>query len=125
MEWFLKVVKNYAGFSGRAQRKEYWMFILFYMVFSILAGVVDGVIGTSGALQGALGLGLFVPSLAVMIRRLHDVGKSGWFFFVALIPMVGGLWLIITLAKDGDPGSNAYGENPKEIGGAEAMTASE
>lgn len=125
MEWFLKVVKNYAGFSGRAQRKEYWMFILFYMVFSILAGVVDGVIGTSGALQGALGLGLFVPSLAVLIRRLHDVGKSGWFFFVALIPMVGGIWLIITLAKDGDPGSNAYGENPKETGGAEAMTASE
>ena len=125
MEWFLKVVKNYAGFSGRAQRKEYWMFILFYMVFSVLAGIVDGVIGTDGTLQGALGLGLFVPSLAVMIRRLHDVGKSGWFFFVVLIPMVGGIWLIITLAKDGDPGSNAYGENPKEIGGAEAMTASE
>lgn len=125
MEWFLKVVKNYAGFSGRAQRKEYWMFILFYMVFSVLAGIVDGVIGTPGVLQGLLGLGLIVPSLAVLIRRLHDVGKSGWFSLVSIIPLVGPIWLIILLAKDGDPGSNAYGENPKEIGGAEAMTASE
>lgn len=124
MEWFLKVVKNYTGFSGRAQRKEYWMFILFYMIFSTVAVIIDGVIGTPGVLQGIVALGLFLPSLAVLMRRLHDVGKSGWFCLVSIIPLAGPIWLIITLAKDGDPGSNAYGENPKEIGGAEAMTAS-
>ena len=114
MEWFLKVVKNYAGFSGRAQRKEYWMFILFYMVFSVLAGIVDGVIGTSGALQGLLGLGLLVPSLAVLIRRLHDVGKSGLWFLLSFT-IIGFIPLIIWWCTMSEPKKNRYGNIPKML----------
>lgn len=125
MDWYLQVLKNYAEFSGRARRKEYWMFVLFNLLFLIAAAIIDSIIGTT---LGGLPYGLFyflyamavlIPSLAVTVRRLHDVGKSGWFYFIVLIPIVGGIWLLILLCTEGETGVNDYGPNPKE---AEVVT---
>jgi uncharacterized membrane protein YhaH (DUF805 family) len=94
MEWYLKVVRdNYANFAGRARRKEYWMFVLFNMIFAIVAMIIDNILGTTfnigdlyslpyGWLYLLYVLGIIIPSLAVLVRRLHDVGKSGWWFFI-------------------------------------------
>jgi uncharacterized membrane protein YhaH (DUF805 family) len=120
MEWYLKVLRNYVGFTGRARRKEYWMFILFNIIFAIAAMILDNALGIAiedvgyGPIYILYGLALFLPGLAVAVRRLHDVGKSGWFLFIALIPLIGTIWLLVLLAKDGEPGMNQYGINPKE-----------
>ena len=121
MNWYLKVLKQYADFNGRARRKEYWMFFLFNMIFAFVAAILDNVIGTAspelgdGILYGLYALALFIPGLAVGVRRLHDVGKSGWMMFIALIPLIGAIWLIVLMVTDSNPGENQYGENPKEI----------
>ncbi|MBT3819593.1 MAG: DUF805 domain-containing protein, partial [Lentimicrobiaceae bacterium] len=84
MNWYLAVLKNYAGFSGRARRKEYWMFTLFNIIFAIVAMILDNVLGIAmaeigyGPLYGLYALAMLIPGLAVSVRRLHDVGKSGW-----------------------------------------------
>ncbi|AWH84605.1 DUF805 domain-containing protein [Flavobacterium album] len=115
MEWYLKVVRdNYANFSGRARRSEYWYFILFNLIFLIALYVLAMLIGTIGmALYGIYALATFVPGLAVAVRRLHDINKSGWYYFVVLIPIVGGIWLLVLLATEGDRGPNQYGPDPK------------
>lgn len=121
MNWYLKVLKQYADFKGRASRKEYWIFFLFNVIFSIAAMTLDNILGLtiSGIPYGPLYLiyilAVFIPGLAVSVRRLHDVGKSGWMFLIALIPLIGAIWLLILVATDGQQGSNKWGENPKEI----------
>ncbi len=119
MNWYLTVLKKYAEFSGRARRTEYWMFVLFNIIFSIVAIILDNVLGT--AIE-SVGYGLFyilyllavlLPSLAVTVRRLHDIGKSGGWIFIALIPLIGSIWLLVLLATDSQPGENQYGPNPK------------
>ncbi len=121
MNWYLAVLKNYAGFSGRARRKEYWMFVLFNIIFLIVAMILDTVLGT--AIEGA-GYGLFyflytlavlIPGLAVSVRRLHDVGKSGWMILIVLIPIIGWIWLLVLMFTNSNPRENQYGPNPKEI----------
>jgi uncharacterized membrane protein YhaH (DUF805 family) len=121
MNWYLKVLKNYAGFSGRARRKEYWMFTLFNIIFAVIAIILDSILGT--AIEG-VGYGLFyilyslavlIPSLAVTVRRLHDVGRSGWMILIALIPIIGAIWLLILLILNSKPGENKFGPNPKEV----------
>lgn len=121
MNWYLAVLKNYAGFSGRARRKEYWMFALFNIIFVAVAVILDNLVGT--AIDG-IGYGLFyflyllavlIPSLAVAVRRLHDVGKSGWMILIGLIPIIGAIWLLVLYVSDSQPGENQYGPNPKEI----------
>ena len=112
MNYFLTVVKKYAVFSGRARRKEFWMFILFYIIIAIGLSVVDMMIGMS--LLGLLfALAMLIPSLAVGARRLHDIGKSGWWQLIGLVPFIGILVLIIFWVMDSNPGDNAYGPNPK------------
>ncbi|MDB4089184.1 DUF805 domain-containing protein [Flavobacteriales bacterium] len=139
MEWFLKVVRdNYSNFSGRARRKEYWMFILFSIVFSIGLSIFDEIFGLTygetyssnesgftytystegGILSSLFSLLLLIPNLAVSVRRLHDVNKSGWMLLVAFIPLVGIIWLIVLFATEGDKGSNQYGRDPKKGNGA-------
>jgi len=121
MNWYLKVLKQYADFSGRARRKEYWMFFLFNTIFAFLAAIIDNVVGTAspelgyGVFYGIYALAMFIPGLAVGVRRLHDVGKSGWMMFIALIPLIGGIWLIVLMVTDSNPGENQYGQNPKEV----------
>ena len=119
MNWFLVALKKYAVFSGRARRKEYWLFTLFYMIFAIIAAILDNVLGIAienlgyGPIYLLLCLALYLPALGVLVRRLHDVGKSGWFFFISLIPIIGGIWLLVLLCRDSMAGSNQYGANPK------------
>ena len=121
MNWYLKVLKQYADFNGRARRKEYWMFVIFNMIFAFVLGFIDGIIGTYdaqtgyGVLGGLYTLAVLIPSLAVGVRRLHDVGKSGWMLLIAFIPLVGAIWLLVLFVTDGNPNENKYGVNQKEI----------
>lgn len=114
MEWYLKALRQYADFEGRARRKEYWMFTLFNLIFAILAVVIDGLIGTGAIIYLFYVLATLIPNLSVSVRRLHDVGKSGWMYLVALIPLVGFIWLLVLFTTDSQPGDNEYGPNPKE-----------
>lgn len=126
--YFLDTIKNrYAKFDGRATRSEYWYFILFYFILALIVTLVDVLVinpmlgltleqaQQGGILQIIVGLGLLIPTLALTIRRLHDIGKSGWWFLIALIPIIGALVLIYFYVQDSQVGSNLYGENPKEI----------
>ena len=122
MELYLKVLKQYADFSGRARRKEYWMFTLFnvIIVFALMLVTMAGVFSGSGEpsvigiiLYCCYGLAIFIPSLAVCVRRLHDIGKSGWFYFISLVPIVGGIILLVWFCTDSQEGENKWGANPK------------
>ncbi|REE56267.1 uncharacterized membrane protein YhaH (DUF805 family) [Paenibacillus taihuensis] len=117
MHWYGKVISNYVGFTGRARRKEYWMFLLFNIIISIILGIIEGISG-SGLLSKLYSLFIFLPSLAVTVRRLHDTGKSGWWVLIGLVPIVGFIVLLIFTCLDSDPGTNQYGENPKDFGGS-------
>ncbi|WP_367990640.1 DUF805 domain-containing protein [Vibrio sp. NTOU-M3] len=113
MEWYLAVLKQYAVFSGRARRQEYWMFFLVNMIISFVLGIIDGLLGT--AFIGFLySLAILIPSLAVLARRLHDTGRSGWWILIGLIPLIGILVLLYFTVQDSVPGTNEYGANPKE-----------
>lgn len=113
MNWYLAVLKKYAQFSGRARRTEYWMFVLFNIIISAVLGVIEGVIGTSGAIGLLYSLAVLIPALAVSVRRLHDTDRSGWWLLIALVPLFGAIVLIVFAAQEGKPGTNAYGPNPK------------
>ncbi len=113
MEWFLKVIRQYADFSGRARRKEYWMYFLFYIIFYLVLFAIDMVLKI-GILALIYALALLIPSIAVSVRRLHDIGKSGWFILIALIPAIGAIILLIFMVTDSNPGDNQYGPNPKQ-----------
>ena len=121
MNWYLKVLKQYADFSGRARRKEYWMFALFNIIFLIIAMIGDNVLGTTigvlpyGVFYFLYALAVFLPGLAVFVRRLHDVGKSGWMSLIILIPLIGAIWILVLACADSQAGSNKWGDNPKEI----------
>ncbi len=121
MNWYLAGLKNYAGFSGRARRKEYWMFTLFNMIFMIVAVILDNVLGLTvvglpyGVFYFIYAFAVLIPRLAVAIRRLHDVGKSGWMILITFIPLIGSIWLLVLMVTDSDPGENQYGANPKEF----------
>lgn len=121
MEYFLYALKNYAVFSGRARRKEYWMFVLFQILFGLAAMVMDYLLGTSydggsgGIIYSLFSLALLIPGLAVAVRRLHDVRKSGWFMLIALIPLVGIIWLLVLDCTEGTRGNNEYGPDPKGV----------
>jgi len=112
-KWFLICIRHkYADFNGRARRKEYWMFVLVYLILACILGLIEGFFGIS-FLSFILMLLLIVPSIAVGVRRLHDVGKSGWWLLIGLIPIIGGLYLLYLMIKDGQPGTNQWGFNPK------------
>ena len=108
MEWYLKSVRdNYGNFNGRATRQEYWMFFLFNIIFASVVGIADVFLGL-GFLEPLYLLAVFIPGLAVGIRRLHDVNKSGWWLLISLIPIIGVIWVIILLCTDSNPGENNY-----------------
>jgi uncharacterized membrane protein YhaH (DUF805 family) len=116
MEWYLKVLRQYADFEGRARRKEFWMFALFNIIFAVSALVLDSLLDTGAIFYFVYVLGMVVPGLAVAVRRLQDVGKSGWMYLIAFIPLVGAIWLFVLFVTDSEPGANQYGPNPKEEG---------
>lgn len=119
MNWYLQVLKKYAVFSGRARRKEYWFFVLFNIIFSIAFTVIDGVTGTldptmgMGLLSLLYSLAVLIPSISVTVRRLHDIGRSGWWLFIILIPLLGAITLLVFMFLDSKPEENQYGANPK------------
>jgi len=128
MSWFIKTItQNYTNFSGRAQRAEYWWFMLcagiIYAVISMFDSARFNAAFQAGEMPGApiftliFGFGILLPSLGLQVRRLHDIGKSGALWFLNLIPCVGGLILLIWALEDSQPGDNQYGPNPKGIGG--------
>ena len=118
MEWYLKVINSYFDFNGRSRRMEYWMFILINSIISVFCILLDTMLGTVwsigyGPIYIGYGLAVFVPGLAVAIRRLHDIGKSGWYYLLFIIPIIGPIWLIILFVTEGEQGDNKYGPNPK------------
>ena len=129
MEIYFRVLKeNYVNFSGRARRKEFWMFQLFLIIITTICISLDNILGTVVAMDfGSFGLIIlpfgwlyflcgifhFLPSLSLVVRRLHDVGKSGSWFLIGLIPIIGGVFLIVFLCSEGDKNENKWGLNPK------------
>lgn len=121
-QWYKKVVfENYANFSGRARRSEYWFFVLFNMIFAICAMLLDNLLGLNfepipyGWFYVLYALAVLVPGLAVAVRRLHDLNKSGWFFLIVLLPIIGSIWLLVLFCTEGNSGTNSYGEDPKQL----------
>ena len=111
MNWYLEVLKKYAVFSGRARRKEYWFFVLFNIIIALaLTFIVEIEVGL---LSGLYSLAVLVPSIAVTIRRLHDTDRTGWWFLIAFVPIIGVIVLLVFTVFDSTPGDNQYGPNPK------------
>ncbi len=116
-------LQTYATFQGRARRSEFWWFVLFVFLVSAAADILDGVIfgspssGEAGISIFApiVGLALFLPTLAVAVRRLHDIGRSGWWVFLNLVPIVGFLVLLYWYTRDSEPETNVYGPPPKAL----------
>lgn len=116
---------KYATFTGRARRSEYWFFVLFNILVEIVV-YIPGVLLVLTlsrpqmyigfgllALMGIFALAVIIPGLAVIVRRLHDTGRSGWWYFISLVPFVGGIILLVFLCTDSQPGENKWGPNPK------------
>ncbi len=112
MEWYTSVLKRYAELSGRASRREYWTFVLFNFLAMLFFTFLGRVMRMNN-LSSLYNLAVLIPSIAVGVRRLHDIGKSGWMLLVFLIPLVGWIWLIILLVTSGDEGENEYGLPPE------------
>ena len=115
MDWFKKGLRNYTNFSGRARRKEYWYFVLVQMGLVIIAMILDAIIFNSetGLFYIVVALGLFLPGLAVTIRRLHDTSRSGWWFLLSILPLIGSIILLVFLASDTKLETNQWGPPAK------------
>lgn len=111
-DWFFKCLKNYANFSGRARRKEFWFFYLGTVIVNFIAMILDKVLETEVIFYGLVNLGLFVPTLAVSARRLHDVGRSGWWSLISLT-IIGFIPLVMWWTQEGSSQNNMYGEPAK------------
>jgi len=117
---FLLALKNYAVFTGRSRRREYWMFVLFSFLISAALTLVDLAIGTYsdeggiGLLGGLFGLAMLIPQISLNTRRFHDIGKSGWYQLLFIIPCIGIILWLVWMASDSEPGMNKYGPNPNE-----------
>ena len=131
MEYMLAPLKRYADFKGRSRRKEYWSWVLFVLIAYFVLMYLDAALGLGGtatgyAEGGSVGFNMtgglltilfliatFIPGLAVSVRRLHDVDKSGWMLLIGLIPLIGAIYLLFQFVQPGTPGPNAYGADPK------------
>ena len=119
MSWFIQAIKKYAVFSGRSRRKEYWYFTLFYLLGFIALSLVDFAIGTwdseagVGLVGGIFFLILLLPGIAVTVRRLHDIDRTGWWYLINFIPLIGPLVLLVFTVQNGTPIGNSYGPSPK------------
>jgi len=122
MQWYIDVLKKYAVFDGRARRKEYWMFVLFNVIASIILSILDKILGldfgsgstsSSGWLSTIYSLAVLLPTIGVAIRRMHDTNRSGWWILINLVPCIGWIWFIVLAAEEGVAGDNQYGPDPK------------
>jgi uncharacterized membrane protein YhaH (DUF805 family) len=115
MNYYLRAFKNFLDFEGRANKSEFWYFVLFNILFSATAMLIDRIfeiqtpLFKSDSISRIYSIIVFIPGLAVTVRRLHDAGKTGGFIFIVLIPIIGIIWLLLILSADGDSGKNKYG----------------
>ncbi len=122
-------LRRYADFSGRSRRKEFWMFYLGLIIAALIIAIVENILGIAESVGDTVGplsilflLGIFIPSLAVQVRRWHDQDKSGWFVLVGLIPFIGGLISLVFMMLEGTKGPNRFGPDPKASGNAEVFS---
>lgn len=119
MNGYLTALRKYAVFSGRSRRREYWGFILFYVLLVVVLALIDAALGTSaepaepGILSSIFVLAMLIPSFSVGVRRLHDTGRSGWWMLLSFVPLIGTIVLLVFTLQDSEPGENRYGPNPK------------
>jgi len=124
MHWYLKVLRQYFDFTGRARRSEYWYFVLFNFLFSLVSIAFDAFYGfildipdwetTWEFYYPFYALLTLIPALAVTVRRLHDTGHSGWWYLILLLPILGWIWLLILLFTDSERKDNKWGPSPKQ-----------
>ena len=112
MDWYFSVLEGCTRFSGRARPREFWMFMLVNLILTAALILVDAMIGTPGIMAGCYSLAMVLPAAAVSVRRLHDTNHSGWWMLVVLIP-IAGLSVLVLLTREGSPGYNRFGANPK------------
>lgn len=117
MDWYLKVLRNYFGFAGRARRKEYWMFILVNFILACVLAAIDNLLGLKigknhELLSTLYTIVIFIPSWAVQFRRLHDTDRSAWWLLILLIPLLGWILILIFNCQRGTWGTNRFGEDP-------------
>ena len=123
-KYYLDILTNkFADFNGRARRKEYWMWTLYCTIILLISMALDNLFGLTfeflgqdlgyGWLYLIFGIIQFIPGLAVVVRRLHGVGKSGWYYLIILIPLIGFIWILVLLCTDGVNEENKWGTNPK------------
>ena len=121
MNYYIEAFKRYVDFNGRSSRSEYWYFILFNLIVSMVLVIIDLAIGTYdkqsnlGLLSGLYQLAVFLPALALAVRRLHDTDRSGWFVLLVLLPIVGTIVYIVLLVLPSDSKKNKYGSVPKKL----------
>ena len=120
MSWYIAALKKYAVFQGRARRMEYWYFVLFNLIFGFVLGFIDELTGTFdietgiGLLSGLYALAVLLPGVAVGVRRLHDIGRTGWWLLIIFVPIIGAIVLLVFAVQYSQPEENEYGPNPKE-----------
>lgn len=123
MKWYFKVLSQYDDFKGRARRKEFWMFYLFNLIINLIMIIAMGVFALADSVVGAAfmccllvlySLAIFIPYLAVCVRRLHDTGRSGSLFWLYFVPLAGWIWFVVVAIIDSQQGDNKYGYSPKE-----------
>lgn len=115
IDWFKKCLRNYANFNGRARRKEYWYYTLVVGIFIFIAAIVDAMLGFDDILMGLVSLIFIIPSIAVAVRRLHDVNKSGWWYLISIIPIIGSIVLLIWMVTDTYPNTNQWGKPARNV----------
>lgn len=119
MDWYLQALRQYATFTGRARRREFWFFQLFVLLIVMVLSLLDRMLGlfddetSLGPLSGLFSLAMLLPSLAVSVRRLHDTDRSGWWALLYFVPLLGFLVLLVFFVLDGTRGANRFGEDPK------------
>lgn len=118
MHWYMEVLRKYVVFDGRARRREYWMFVLINLLISCALAALGVMMSDSAGagfniLSALYALAVFLPSLGVSVRRLHDTGRSGWWLLIVLLPLLGVIVFLVLMVLDSEPSMNAYGANPK------------
>lgn len=120
MNAYVAAMRRYVTFAGRSSRQEFWMFTLIFVILALVAFVIDMVLGTAseggpGIVYAIVGLAHFLPSIAAAIRRFHDTDRSGWWYLILFVPLVGWIIFIVLLCKPSTPGPNRFGDAPLPI----------
>lgn len=114
MNYYIYCWQHYLDWKGRARRSEFWYFALYNFIIGIVISIFGWIVGTQ-IFSDIYGIAICIPGICVGIRRMHDIGKNGWWILINLIPLVGWIWYIVLCCQDSQPGENQWGPNPKEV----------